>query len=152
MRRIYPDVCFTLAGGIDPGPDSIKQQELDVWVHEGLINYVGVSSDVRPIIANCSVMVLPSYREGVPRSILEAMAMGRAIITTDAPGCKETVKQGLNGFLVPVRSVSALVFAMVKFVENPDFISIMGMSSRRIAEDRFDVQKINKTMLIEMGI
>ena len=89
-------------GWIDENPAAIAQAELDTWVAEQVVNYWGKLSDVRPAIAASSVYVLPSYREGTPRTVLEAMAMGRAIITTDAPGCRETVIHGQNGYLVPV--------------------------------------------------
>ncbi|HEY9461098.1 MAG TPA: glycosyltransferase, partial [Paralcaligenes sp.] len=109
-------------------------------------------SDVRPAIAACSVYVLPSYREGMPRTVLEAMAMGRAIITTDAPGCRETIENGENGCLVPVRSVDALEAAMLRFINEPALAQRMGKRSRRIAESTYDVHKINAVMLNEMGI
>lgn len=90
-----------MVGDIDSNPDSITRQELDEWVAAGHIEYLGKLDDVRPAIAESSVYVLPSYREGTPRTVLEAMAMGRAIITTDAPGCRETVKEGRTVFLCP---------------------------------------------------
>ncbi|MND75874.1 N,N'-diacetylbacillosaminyl-diphospho-undecaprenol alpha-1,3-N-acetylgalactosaminyltransferase [compost metagenome] len=107
---------------------------------------------MRPIIADCNVYVLPSYREGTPRTVLEAMAMGRAIITTDAPGCRETVIDGDNGFLVPVKAVSELAAVMMRFVEDPDLAARMGRRSRLIAEEKYDVRRVNAVMLREMGI
>lgn len=152
VRLMYPHITFDLVGWIDPGPDAIQQYELDAWVLEGVINYLGRLDDVRPAIANCSVYVLPSYREGTPRTVLEAMSMGRAIITTDAPGCRETVLDGENGFLVAVGSAEKLAEAMVRFVEQPQLIEAMGKRSRQIAEEKYDVQKVNKVMLQEMGV
>jgi glycosyltransferase involved in cell wall biosynthesis len=97
--------------------------------------------------------VLPSsYREGVPRIILEAMSMGRAIITTDSPGCRETVIDGKTGFLIKPKSTDELVSAMLKFVKNKDLIDKMGKKSRQLAEDKFDVHKVNKAMLKGMDI
>ncbi|MDI1300850.1 MAG: glycosyltransferase family 4 protein [bacterium] len=154
-RRIkarYPQAVFRLVGWIDENPDAIRQQELDTWVAEGVLEYLGRLSDVRAAIADCSVYVLPSYREGTPRTVLEAMAMGRAIITTDAPGCRETVVQGDNGFLVPVKSVDALVAAMERLINEPELIARMGQRSRRIAEEKYDVNAVNAVMLREMGI
>lgn len=154
-RRIkarYPQAVFYLVGWIDENPDAIRQQELDAWVAEGVLEYLGRLSDVRSAIADCSVYVLPSYREGTPRTVLEAMAMGRAIITTDAPGCRETVVQGDNGFLVPVKSVDSLVAAMERFIKEPELILLMGQRSRRIAEEKYDVNAVNAVMLREMGI
>jgi glycosyltransferase involved in cell wall biosynthesis len=152
IRGMHPGIEFGLAGWIDDNPDSISQDELDAWVEEGCVRFYGKLLDVRPAISKCSVFVLPSYREGVPRSVLEAMAMGRAIITTDTPGCRETVVNGENGFLIPVRSVDALEAAMQKFIDRPEIIQQMGMRSRTIAEDKFDVQKVNAVMLREMEI
>ena len=153
IKALYPDVRFSLAGWIDKSPDSIKQSELDHWVYSGLLEYHGRLDDVRPAITACNVYVFPSYyREGIPRSVLEAMAMGRAIITTNAPGCRETVVDGLNGFLVPVRSVEALTHAMKRFIENPTLAVRMGANSRKIAEDKFDVNKVNSVILSEMGL
>ena len=152
VRAYQPNVMFSLVGWIDKNPDAIHQHELDAWVDEGVIKYLGRLKDVRPAIANSSVFVLPSYREGTPRTVLEAMAMGRAIITTDAPGCRETVVNGDNGFLVPVKAVDELAAAMLRFIEEPSLVIRMGICSRRIAEEKFDVDKVNAVMLKEMGI
>ncbi|MOA07937.1 N,N'-diacetylbacillosaminyl-diphospho-undecaprenol alpha-1,3-N-acetylgalactosaminyltransferase [compost metagenome] len=107
---------------------------------------------MRPAIADCSVYVLPSYREGTPRTVLEAMAMGRAVITTDAPGCRETVSDGDNGFLVPVKAVSELVEAMLRLIKEPGLAARMGQRSRQIAEEKYDVHRVNAVMLEEMGL
>jgi glycosyltransferase involved in cell wall biosynthesis len=155
-RRIkakYPNTRFILLGGLDTNPGAIPKEEVEGWVKEGLIEWPGHVADVRPYLAQASVFVLPSYyREGVPRSIQEAMAMARPIITTDAPGCRETVIPGVNGFLVPVRNVDALVSAMERFINEPELIERMGKESRRIAEERFDVHKINRVLLEAMGL
>ncbi|WP_208511615.1 glycosyltransferase family 4 protein [Variovorax paradoxus] len=152
VRALYPEVRCMLAGWIDTGPDAIAQDELDAWCSDGSIEFLGRLSDVRPAIASCSVYVLPSYREGTPRTVLEAMAMGRAVITTDAPGCRDTVIEEFNGFLVPVKSVDSLVNAMLKFVADPSISRIMGEKSRNVAEEKYDVHKVNAIMLFEMGI
>lgn len=152
IRARFPAVRFRLVGWIDDNPDAIAQQELDDWTESGALEFVGKVSDVRPAIAECSVYVLPSYREGTPRTVLEAMAMGRPVITTDAPGCRETVEDGKNGFLVPVQAVDELVEAMVRFIETPELTARMGERSRQIAEEKYDVHKVNKFMLKEMGI
>lgn len=148
----YPQAQFDLVGWIDANPDSIEQKELDQWVDEGVINFWGKLADVKPAIAASSIYVLPSYREGTPRTVLEAMAMGRPIITTDAPGCRETVTNEVNGFLVPVKSVDRLVEAMQKFILDPSLIKMMGKASRQIAENKFDVHAVNNFMLEEMGL
>ena len=154
VKAQYPEARFTLVGWIDyENPSAITQAELDTWIAEGTIDYMGRLTDVRPAIAQCSVFVLPSsYREGTPRSILEAMSMGRAIITTDAPGCRETVRSEDNGLLVSVCSVDELVKAMLKFVENGELVQRFGQRSREIAEEKYDVHKVNQIMLNEMGI
>ena len=138
VKQQYPEAQFDLVGGLDTNPTSISQAELDQWIAAGTINFLGRLSDVRPAIAECSVYVLPSYREGTPRTVLEAMAMGRAVITTDAPGCRETVLDGDNGFLVPVKDTDALAQAMLRFIEQPELIAQMGQRSRSIAEEKYD--------------
>lgn len=148
----HPQVRFYLAGWIDETPGAIPQTELDAWVRAGTLNFLGRLSDVRPAIAACSVYVLPSYREGTPRTVLEAMSIGRAVITTDAPGCRETVVDGDNGFLVPVRSVDALSEAMDRFITDPTLAARMGQRSRMLAEDKYDVHKVNALMLKEMNL
>lgn len=152
IRQRHPQTRFLLVGWIDENPDSIRKDELDRWVNEGIIEFLGRLPDVRPAIAATTVFVLPSYREGTPRTVLEAMAMGRPIITTDAPGCRETVMHGENGFLVPVRDVDALVEAMQRFLDDPGLATRMGQKSRQIAEDKYDVHKVNAVMLREMGL
>ncbi|WP_038053319.1 glycosyltransferase family 4 protein [Thermomonas fusca] len=152
IKTSVPGVRFQLVGWIDSNPDAIPQAELDAWIAEGAIEFLGKLDDVRPAIAASTVYVLPSYREGTPRTVLEAMAMGRPIITTDAPGCRETVIDGENGFLVPVKSVDALVEAMLKFIGDPTLAPRMGRRSREIAEEKYDVHKVNAVMLREMGI
>ncbi len=133
----HPDAKIALAGPFDPSPNSIAPAELAEWQKNG-VDYLGSLEDVRPEISASSIIVLPSYREGTPRVVLEAMSMGRAIITTDAPGCKETVIEGENGLLVPVRDAGALQNAMLRLYENPQLVARMGASSRHIAETRYD--------------
>lgn len=152
IKAEYPNVEFHLVGWIDDNPAAITQAELDTWVNNKILNYWGKLGDVRPAIAASSVYVLPSYREGTPRTVLEAMAMGRAIITTDAPGCRETVVHGQNGFLVEVKSVDSLVTAMQAFVQRPELIQQMGQQSRQIALDKYDVHQVNQHMMQEMGL
>jgi glycosyltransferase involved in cell wall biosynthesis len=148
VRKKYPNVKFKLVGFLDKNPRSISEYDLQSWIESGEIDYKGYMKDVRPAIEESSVYVLPSYyREGIPRSILEAMAMGRPIITSDAPGCRETVQEGRNGFLVPVKNVSALVDAITYFVEHPEEVVRMGGESRQIAIEKYDVHKVNAKIL-----
>jgi glycosyltransferase involved in cell wall biosynthesis len=107
---------------------------------------------VRPHLRACTVYVLPSYREGMPSTVLEAMAIGRAIVTTDTPGCRETVIEGDNGFLVPTRDAGTLAEAMRRFIIRPELAISMGERSRKTAEQRFDVHRINAVMLEALGL
>lgn len=152
IKQMYPEAEFHLVGWIDENPAAIAQEELDEWIADGRLNYWGKLADVRPAIAASSIYVLPSYREGTPRTVLEAMAMGRAVITTNAPGCKETVIHGENGFLIEVKSSESLVKAMQQFILDPSLIEKMGKRSREIALNKYDVDAVNKHMLSEMGL
>ena len=152
IKAQYPEAEFHLVGWMDDNPSAISQQELETWVNDKIVNYWGKLSDVRPAIAASSVYVLPSYREGTPRTVLEAMAMGRAVITTDAPGCRETVSHGVNGYLVAVKSVDQLVQSMQYFIEDPKLMISMGQRSRKIALNKYDVHQVNKHMMTEMDI
>lgn len=152
IKRKYPNITFRLVGWIDDNPTSISKVELQSWVKEDTIDYLGKLSDVRSAIAESSVYVLPSYREGTPRTVLEAMAMGRPIITTDAPGCRETVEEGRNGFLVPVRNAESIAERMEYFIRHPGLIARMGEESRRIAVEKYDVRKVNVVILEAMRL
>lgn len=147
VRAKYPEVQITLVGPADSSPDCIPIEEVWSWHNRGILQYLGEAMDVRPLLANCSVYVLPSYHEGMPRTILEAMAMGRPIITTDVPGCRQTVTPGENGYLVPKMDIDALVERMIWFLEHAEKCQTMGALSRQIAEERFDVVKINTRLM-----
>lgn len=151
LKREYPGLSVRLVGWLDSSPDAISRAELDRMA-EGGVELLGRMSDVRPAIAGCSVYVLPSYREGTPRSVLEAMAMGRAIITTDAPGCRETVVEGYNGFLAEPRSAESLYRAMKRFADDPGLAARMGPKSREIAEGKYDVHEVNGELLRHAGL
>ncbi|CAM5785239.1 glycosyltransferase family 4 protein [Castellaniella caeni] len=142
VRSRYPATRFLLLGGLDTNPGGLGHADVQAWVDEGVLEWPG-HADVRPWMAQASVFVLPSWREGVPRSTQEAMAMGRPVITTDAPGCRETVVDGVNGRCVPVRDTGALVRAMIGFIQEPESIATMGAASRQLAQERFDVHRIN---------
>ncbi len=151
LREGGAQARFLLLGGLDDNPAGITRAEVEAWVAEGLVEWPG-HADVRPWLAQAHVFVLPSYREGVPRSTQEAMAMGRAIITTDAPGCRETVEDGVNGFLMPVRDPGALAAAMERFITDPALAAYMGHESRVLAEARFDVHRQNARLLGFLGL
>jgi glycosyltransferase involved in cell wall biosynthesis len=152
VRQAHPEVRFRLAGWLDTNPAAITAGELADWTASGDIEYLGVLADVRPALDDCSVYVLPSYREGTPRTVLEAMATGRAVITTDVPGCRETVRDGENGFLVPAADPAALARAMVRFVEQPALVGTMGAAGRRIAEQRYNATDVARVMVEAMQI
>jgi glycosyltransferase involved in cell wall biosynthesis len=152
VRTTYPQAEFHLVGGDDPNPDAISGEELRCWQANGTLVWHGPVADVRPHLAACHVFVLPSYREGTPRTVLEAMAMARAIITTDAPGCRETVVEGGNGMLVSPRVVDPLVVAMQYLLKEPEAIARMGAASRRLAEEKYDVRKVNAVLMAEMKL
>lgn len=149
----YPEARFVAVGPHDPNlPHSCSNEDLERWKVEGVVEFPGGVKDVRPWIALSSVFVLPSYREGTPRSVLEAMSMGRPIITSDAPGCRETVEEGINGFLVAPRSVAPLTEAMVRFLAEPKLIAEMGEASWQLVERHYDVHKVNRVILDAMEL
>ena len=152
VRQSRPDARFRLLGMYDNNPSAIQASQVQGWVDEGVIDYQGTVEDVRPQIAAAHVCVLPSYNEGLPRSILEGMSMGRPIITTDAPGCRETVVPGVNGFLAPVKDPSALAKAMLRALQGPPSLAVMGAASRALAERRFDVHLVNRAILGAMNL
>ena len=147
IKKDHHDAIFEIVGPEDPSPDRISIEEINKWVKNGDIIYSGSTIDVRPFIDRCSVYVLPSYHEGMPRTVLEAMAMGRPIITTDVPGCRDTVINGKNGWLVKKSDEYELAERMMWFIENPEEGRKMGKKSYDLACDKFDVNKVNKTFL-----
>lgn len=171
LKAMYPECRFQVLGPYDPNPAALRLEEIKVWSGEGAIEYLGVANDVRPFLRACDVYVLPSYREGTPRTVLEAMATGRAVITTDAPGCRETIKvrpaeegavskakipatliEGYNGFLVPIRDANSLTYAMEQFILKPELCTQMGRAGRDYAQERYDVHEVNKLILKELEI
>ena len=152
VKSKYPDVRFMLVGPYDTNPSALKKEDLELYISDGIIEYFGEQTDVRPFLDQCSVFVLPSYREGTPKTVLEAMASGRAVITTDAPGCRETVEDGKNGFLVLVKNVEALAEKMIYLVENPQIVSEFAENGRKMAETVFDVDLVNNTICNTMKL
>lgn len=150
LKARYPEVEFRLAGPFDPGPDGVRPSEVEHWVAGG-VTYLGPLADVRPALAEASVYVLPSYREGTPRSVLEALAIGRAVITTDAPGCRETVQDGANGFLTKPRDVDSLIQAMERFILHPGLATTMGARSLELARSKYDVRRVNDQVMAALS-
>lgn len=152
LRTHYSTARFLLVGPFDQGPDAVSREEIAQWVTDGL-EYIGSLDDVRPAIAQARIYVLPSYyREGTPRSILEAMAMGRPIITCDAPGCRETVEHGVNGLLIPVRDPQALATAIDRLLQNPTEAEAMGEASYALIARKYDVNLVNRAIMEIMGL
>lgn len=152
VKQKYPDAVFQLVGPEDPSPDGISLQELAQLNNNKTVEYLGATNDVRPYIERCSIFVLPSYHEGLPRTVLEAMATGRPVLTTDVPGCRETVINGKNGWLVEKANVEQLAEKMIWFIENPNEWRRMALDSRIMVEDKFDVHKVNKELISIMEL
>lgn len=147
VKRKYPEVEFVVLGGIDSNnPSALSTDQLGQLVDEGVVIFPGHVPDVTEWISDSHVFVLPSYREGFPRSTQEAMSIGRAVITTDVPGCRDTVVDGVNGFIVPPMDVISLVNKMLYMIENPSVVESMGLASHGIAVNNYDVKKINKLL------
>lgn len=140
IKKTWPHVEFCLLGFVDvKNPTAISSEEIEQWVSTGVINYLGTSDDIRIEIADADCVVLPSYREGIPRSLLEASAMGRPIITTDAIGCREVLDDGISGYLCKVRDVEDLASKMIKMLSLSAADRIqMGLQGRKKMEAQFN--------------
>jgi len=153
IKEQYGDkVRCLLVGPYDSNPTALKPEELQPLVDKGIVEYFGEQKDVRPFIDQCSIYVLPSYHEGTPKTVLESMAKGRAIITSNAPGCKETVVDGENGYLTEVKNSDDVAMKMKMLIEHPETVEAMGKKSREMACEIFDVKKVNDTILRTMGM
>ena len=150
MRNRNVPFELRMCGDIDSGNrSSVEQAEFDSWKRDGLIDWSGRVDDVRDELKKADIVVLPSYREGTPRSLLEAMAVGRPLVTTDVPGCRNVLQENVNGLLVPARKSNELANAITQLVRNPELRMEMGAASRQIAEDRFDEREvINQTLQV----
>ena len=155
VRAQRPDAEFHLVGPFDTNPSAIDKAELDSSVADGTVHYHGATDDVRPHLRDCHVYVLPSYREGTPRSVLEALATGRPVITTDAPGCRETIRTSgpRNGAMVPVADIDSLAARMLEFFDLPRAaLEDMAASARQFAETKYDVRRVNADVLDALNI
>ena len=154
IKARYPQVEFHLVGPFDPNPNRVSEEEVAGWVKDGLLTHHGMVRDVPGVLKDMHVFCLPTwYREGVPHATLEALSMGRAVITTDSVGARECIAQdGGNGFLVPPKDIEAVVKAMEFFIQNSDQIARMGRASRKLAEEVFDVKIVNGIILNAMGL
>lgn len=144
VSGVYPGVKCLLLGAYAQSPGALQEDEIHAWEADGAIHYEGVTDDMPGYFRKADVVVLPSYyREGVPRVLLEALAMGKPIITTDSIGCRETVVDGVNGYLIPTQDVAALADAMRKLIEMPLEMRLeMGQESRKLAETVFDETQV----------
>lgn len=147
LRSEVPDGEVHLVGADDPNPDRVRPEALAEAERRGDVVLHGQVDDVRPHLRACSVFVLPSYREGLPRSALEALASGRTAIVTDVPGCREVVRDGRHGALVPVRDADALARAMIGYARDPGRIVREGKEARRTAEREFGTKAVTASML-----
>ena len=153
VKQKFPQTTFTVLGGIDEANlGALTQGELTQYIDQNVIDYPGYVENIAEWIKQSHVFVLPSYREGVPRSTQEAMAIGRPVITTDVPGCRDTVIDGINGFLVPKWNAQALAEKMIYFIEHPEQVRMMGDQSHKIAIEKFDAEKVNQRLLEILGI
>ncbi|MBR6468271.1 MAG: glycosyltransferase, partial [Desulfovibrio sp.] len=143
---------FQALGPREQGLGSISAEEIAQWARDGAVEYLGEAKDVRPHVASCSVLVLPSWREGTPTAVMEAMSMGRAAVVTDVPGCREVVRDGVNGFLVPAKNPPALARAMERFLREPGLARAMGAEGRRMAEAEFDAETVARNILKDMHV
>lgn len=146
ISQKHKGVRVLLVGGLDHNDEALKEDELREAIKQTNIEYCGHAEDVRPYLKECSIFVLPSYHEGLPRSVIEAMAVGRPIITTEVPGCRETVEDGVNGYLVPAKNMKELADAMEKLIVSRELRARMGDASYRICREKFEVHKVNEKM------
>lgn len=154
VKEKYKETEFLYVGAEDKTQIALNLKDVrEEYLNTGIVNYCGETNDVPSYLAKCSVFVLPSYyREGVPRTLLEALAMGRPIITTDTVGCRETVKDEENGFFVPIKDSKALADKMIYMIEHREELDKMGQKSYEYCKERFDIKIINKKMLEIMNI
>lgn len=151
VKAVHMHANFHVIGSIDPGnPSSLSADEVDDIAKRGAVRFIGKVDNVSEWLSRSHVFVLPSYREGFPRSTQEAMAMGRVVITTDVPGCRDSVCDGVSGFVVPPFDVDALAEKIAYFVVNQAMIQIMGDQAHQFAMENFDVHKVNQKLIDDM--
>ena len=152
VKAKYPQVKFALIGDIDENPSSITRAEVEKISKKGVVEHLRQSESIYESICESTVCVLPSYREGTPRFLLEALSVGRPVITTNTAGCKDTVKDGWNGYLIEVGSSEALKRAFIHCIENSENLKCFGVNSRKWAEKHFDVDLVNQKILKELNL
>ncbi|MDP3238411.1 MAG: glycosyltransferase family 4 protein [Myxococcales bacterium] len=143
VRAAQPAVRFVLAGGLDPGnPAAVTEGEVRSWVRDGLVEWWGHQTDMASALAQATIVCLPSYREGMPKALLEAAAVGRALITTDAPGCRDAVDGGRAGVLVPVRDAQAIAAAVSRLLEDQPERARLALAAQALAVSQFDERQV----------
>ena len=153
LKRDAPKCRFQLLGPLDSNPGALSSDDIGRWRAENVVDYLGHTEDVRPFLRSCTTFVLPTYyREGLPRTVIEALAVGRPVITTGISACRQATIDGTNGFVVPQRDPAALAAAMRRFIDDPSLVVRMGQASRHIAEKTFDVAKVNAVMMRTMSL
>lgn len=153
VKRLYPNAVFMIAGLVDNGPSAVSYSLVQDAVKDNVLVYLGSLDSVQDAISSCRFYVLPSYREGTPRSTLEAMASARPIITTDVPGCRETIIHGFNGFLVKPRSSQSLATAIIYAISQPPYVTEeMASNSLNLVRSRYDVNHVNNTIVSLLGL
>ncbi|PVZ16459.1 Glycosyltransferase involved in cell wall bisynthesis [Pseudomonas sp. URIL14HWK12:I9] len=139
----YRGARFVLVGGVDEGnPTSLTSDQLQKWSEAGVIDWWGARSDMAEVFSQAHIVVLPSYREGLPKCLIEAAACGRAVVTTDVPGCRDAIEPGQSGLLVEVRNAGALAQGIRKLLDDPVTVVHMGAAGRALAEQAFDVREV----------
>lgn len=152
VKDLFPEVKCFVVGPFDSNPSSLKREELQNYIDKGIVIYYGEQKDVRPYLSKVSTLILPSYHEGRAKTILEAMAMGRSIITTDAPGCRDSVKDGVNGIVVPIKDIKSLANAMIQLVAQPELNGIYGKRNIKEVIEKYDSTIVNKEINKTMNI
>jgi glycosyltransferase involved in cell wall biosynthesis len=147
LKKKYPEVVFKMLAPPSDNPSALSQEILQEFLDTHQILFLPPVADVRDYLSNTSVFVLTSYREGVSRAGIEALSVGRPVITSDAPGCREIVIEGKNGLLVPPRDVDALIRGMEQMIQDPHGLAEMGRASRKLAEEKFNVEEVNRAIL-----
>lgn len=148
VKTRHPSVVFRLQGKLDPeNPTGLSADELARWIEEGWVEHIPYSTDVDRMFADVHLVALPSYREGFPKSLVDAAAAGRAVVTTDVPGCRDAIRPGLSGSLVPVRDAAALAGAILDLINDPVRRAAMGKEGRRLAEAEFDIDRVTEQHL-----
>lgn len=152
LKAGHPDAQFRILGPEEKGAGSVALDELRSYMERGIVTYLGKTNDVRPFVAEASVMVLPSYREGLPCSLMEGMAMGRCAVAANVPGCRDLVRPEVNGLLVPVRNVPDLAKAMERFLLEPDLAATLGANARKLIEEEYDARNVAANIAAAMGV